>query len=494
MDTKTLENKKMMEELESNLKMTIDERYLIKPFNELINSKDFATTKNIMNIIVGTTGLGKTYQTFNSFIPTLFEKHKLQLVVYSYPGTEIFDEFEANKLIANTKGVVLALDVYDALEKLKSGFQVFLCGTHHRFTNINGKSFFRRVESEGYTLGWFVDEPHTWMVSDIENYRVVKGSFTPVYDAVLYKQVAKVAQRTPYIFGTTATPTAEQTKLVQPRGSLTFNIINEYPNLNGIIHKCGWLGGVTQYDLQGLSTDQGWHNTVDTFRNAIDNHIRVSSIYGKRTMMITAERQNGSYGYTVEQILKFIKEYLKDTPQEDITDLIAVLTSDFKGFVNFPRCGFGRTLTETHVDENEIKRNLNDPDHPCQILVVVEKGKMGMNIHNLKTYFSFRKTDKERGESYNNEPITESSLQIIGRFQRIWTGESNKDFTDKWGYDLTEYVKSLDNDDIKRLLILNSYNIYVPNNAMWFEAIRILKKYLSPTTSMARAWINNIRS
>ena len=43
---------------------------------------------------------------------------------------------------------------------------------------------------------------------------------------------------------------------------------------------------------------------------------------------------------------------------------------------------------------------------------------MGLNVHNMKTYFSFRKTDKERGK-YHHEPITETPLQIVGRLTRI---------------------------------------------------------------------------
>ena len=41
--------------------MTIDEKYLINPFIKEVKSKSFINRKYTMNIIQGTTGLGKTY-------------------------------------------------------------------------------------------------------------------------------------------------------------------------------------------------------------------------------------------------------------------------------------------------------------------------------------------------------------------------------------------------------------------------------------------------
>ena len=117
-----------------------------------------------------------------------------------------------------------------------------------------------------------------------------------------------------------------------------------------------------------------------------------------------------------------------------------------------------------------------------------------MNVHNLKTYFSFRKTDKERSGDYNKEPITESPLQVVGRLMRIWTGITNRDFVNKWGYDLTDYVKSLSKDECKKLLECNSYDIYHPNNTMWAEAVNILKTELNPTKESALTWMKKIRS
>ena len=174
--------------------------------------------------------------------------------------------------------------------------------------------------------------------------------------------------------------------------------------------------------------------------------------------------------------------------------MVAVLSSEFTGFVNFKPKGFGITIDRTKSTEQEVKNALANPEHACQILIVIEKGKMGMNIHNLKTYMSFRKTDKEMSSKYDNKPITETAKQIVGRFMRIWTGMTNEKFVKEYGYDLTEYVKNLDEDGLKSLFKLNSYYLYVPNNEMWRAAIKMIKKDLSPSIETANAWVKQIRN
>ena len=476
----------------------VTEKYLTEPFNKLINQKGFATNKDTMHIIRGTTGLGKTYATFDNFIPTLFSTHNLDLVIYSYPKTEVFDKMDANLCITKSilqsgKHVQLCTSVKEAPTFLKKGYKVLLCVTHKAITNKNGKNFMRAVEGMGLKTGYFVDESHSWMISHIANYRCTMGSNTPKYEGGLFKMLSRLAQRTPYIFGLTATPNAEQINKVPVIGSMQFEMMNDYPKLEETIGRSGWIGSVTQYDLEG-----GGHVP---FYDAVELHLKDSDVYGKSSMMIKVERANGDLGFTMENIQQCFKLWVRTGESEYLgkqSDMVAVLTSDFKGFVNFIPCvvanNKGIKIEYTTRTEDEIKDALASPEHNCQILLVVEKGDMGMNIHNLKTFFSFRKTDKDMSTLYNNEPITEMAIQTIGRLMRINTGMSNEDFTDKWGYDLTEYVKSITDDEVEDLLELNSLKIYVPDNEMWNASIKAIRKDLSPSKEMASAWIKEIRN
>ena len=480
----------------------VTKKYLTEPFNNLINKKGFATNKNTMYIIRGTTGLGKTYATFNDFIPALFGKHNLDLVIYSYPKTEVFDKMDANLCITESilqsgKHVQLCTSVKEAMTYLKKGYKVLLCLTHAAITNKNGKKFMRDLEGMGLITGYFVDESHSWMISHIDNYRNVMGSNTPKYEGGLFKMLSKLAERTPYIFGLTATPNAEQINKVPVIGSMQFKMMNDYPKLEETIGRSGWMGSVTTYDLEGLDKSE----IFNLFGDAVELHLKESDLYGKGTMMIKVGRANCGLELTMENVQNYLKYLVRCGYIEYLgkkSDMVAVLTSDFKGFINFIPCVVGNNngikIEYTTRTEDEVKDALANTEHNCQILLVVEKGDMGMNIHNLKTFFSFRRTDKDMGTLYDKEPITENAIQTIGRMMRIYTGVSNEEFTDKWGYDLTEYVKSLTDDEVEDLLELNSYKIYVPNNEMWNASISAIRKDLSPSKEMANASIKEIRN
>jgi len=122
----------------------------------------------------------------------------------------------------------------------------------------------------------------------------------------------------------------------------------------------------------------------------------------------------------------------------------------------------------------------------------VEKGKCGLNVHCLKSFFSFRTTDKKTSSRLNEEPITNQAIQILGRMMRIWTGMSNKDFVKQWGYDLTNYVKSLNTVQKNTLLELNSFDICVPDNDMWRATVKDVRTKFNPSKVDASSWISNL--
>lgn len=470
----------------------VQTKYYNNPFKKLVSSNKFANTKYVQNLFVGTTSSGKTFSIFYYMLPYLFKKHKLDLQIFSYPQHEVFDRYDADKLVAGTTNVVWTNDVDDALEKLNDGFQVLLCVCHQSLVvSKRGIEFLEVIEQKGYEVSWFVDEPHTWMTSDIVNYRNNIGSYVVKYDAKLYKACEKLSERSPYIFGTTATPTAEQRGVLPiTNGKLKFNIVNEYPTLDDVISTSAWLNGITTFNI-GSRWDKSGNETVDTFISALDTHKAACLKYpGKKTMMITAERSNGRNGWYVDYVKDLLHEYL-DTRGYSTTEFTtAVLVPSHSEKVHL--CKPDGSLV--YSDDNEIKRVLTDPNDPCEFLIVVEKGKLGMNIHTLTNYFSFRCTDKKRTPTFKSEAITEQPTQVAGRLQRLNPGVPIKDFVKDWGYNLTEYSKTIIEDEVKALLVDNSYNLYVPNNPMWQETIRLLKEHFSPTTTNARAWITRIRN
>ena len=466
--------------------MNLNEKYLIKPFMKELNSPGFSTSNNVFKMIVGTTGLGKTYTTFNTFIPHLFNEKDLDLVIFSYPTTEVYDPMEANAVLRETKGVYICQTIDEAIHYLECGEKVFLPLTHQMM--LSNQYFLDVILNNGYKMGWFVDEPHTWLAcSDKESYKDNVGSYNITYQATLYKMVSKVAGHTPYIFGTTATPTHEHKHLTEPVGDMKFKIINTYPSTNEIISVCGWMGGVTYYDIEDAD------ETAHKFHSFFDKHIEKNERFGKRTMMIHCEMDGGKLGLNVDTILDSLKyrfEKMGDFTQQRIV----VITYKFKGYVNIVNTNLpGKyMISKEPVDERTLIRNLNNPDHPSNIVLFVNKGKCGLNVHNIKSYFSFRRTDKKASKNLGNIEIVDAAIQTLGRMMRIWTGVLNRVFVKTWGYDLTNYVKSLNSVERKELLELNSYDICVPNNDMWKEAVRIVTTKLNPTSTQAKDWMSKL--
>ena len=83
--------------------MNLTDKYLINPFMKEVNHTGFPTSNNVFKMIIGTTGLGKTYTTFNTFIPYLFDEKDLDVILFTYPLTEVFSKTDAMAVIKGTK-------------------------------------------------------------------------------------------------------------------------------------------------------------------------------------------------------------------------------------------------------------------------------------------------------------------------------------------------------------------------------------------------------
>lgn len=500
--------------IRSNLHTPIDDeinsttnKYLVNPFLKEINSPEFAVSKNEMKLIVGTTGLGKTHAVFHYYIPELFDNHQLDLIMYSFPMTEIYDREDAQHAQAWTRGMVLTEDITEAKELLKAErFKVLLCKTHCALVvDQKGKDFLKWLIESGKTAGWFVDEPHTWMASGAfasdedwttrrdetrskwdDNYEEVIGSSAVDYNATLYRATEAFAIRSPYLFGTTATPQSEQRGLVDVVGNLNYRIINEYPNLIDMMPRSAWLGIEHHYEIGQNGTLEGTE-TQETFFKALSRHLDKSEKYGKMSMIIKTGRSNDAFNWSRDSgVMPLIKKFIENhRPEYQNGDLrfCYMAQGGEKGFMSY------NWSNHIGATESEMKKALADPDDPCQFLLVIEKGRMGMNIANLGTYFSFRKADK----SASHGPILESALQEVGRLQRFWTGIPKDKFVAEYGYDMTRYIQHLPESEIAALFVRNSYDVYVPNNRMWRGALKFLKLQLSPTVEDAKAWVAQIR-
>ena len=89
--------------------------------------------------------------------------------------------------------------------------------------------------------------------------------------------------------------------------------------------------------------------------------------------------------------------------------------------------------------------------------------------------------------------MTEFAIQGLGRLTRLNSGLSTSDFTKDYGYDLGNYIKTLNDDQIEKLLIANSMNIVVPDNAMWGETIKTFSEKYVSSLLQAKTYFDNLK-
>ena len=447
--------------------------YLIKPFMKEINNLNFYQSTNLMKIIVGKTGQGKTFTMAKVYIKELAKKG-VEVIVVSCPNTEILDGSDFVEIAS--LGYVPANNTEHALQLLKQGYPKVLVLTCHKDFAVgkNSDKLADYLMKEGKEFAIFIDEAHTWLTSHIDNYRDNMGSSTLYYEAKLFKLLQVLSKISPYIFGLTATPHKEQLGKLKTIGTMKFKIINDSAPKSLLIDKTAYFRSVTYYDPDFVNNK---FQIYDLLEEAI---IKTFNTKIKKALVIAMGSVNTSTGHDVELGIHLARHFVSvnnlATPSEDI---ISVMTGEKNktGVYNINENEFKQ------YTQDEIKFKLEDPNDPLRILIVVEKGKMGMSVRTLKTIFSFKTTDKK---DEGKLPLVEFAIQFFGRLVRLNTLMSKKEFFKKWGYSLEEYIKTLSEEELLDLFEANSIDLYLPDNNMNREAVDVFKDEYVSTIQQAK--------
>lgn len=460
------------------------EDYLIDPFMELINSPEYPTDFKNMKLITGVTGQGKTYLTCTKFIPTLWEKFDLQLVVVTAPQSVILD-YDLLHDTAIECRAVFCRNAFEALMHLRRGKKVVLAATNQgAFVTSSGEDLFEYIKDNGVRFSIFIDEAHMWTISHADNLSKVSGrGGSGDYLAKLYTATAKLSEYSPHIFGITATPNREHSGIVSPIGDMRFTIINDVPPLDVMIYRSAWLDSTVFYDRRGTDL-----NVVGVFWDFIDNMFdKIEKTDKKRTMIVNCARNN-SKSYATAEVLSLLSDYYSANYPEDLSKETIIEMNADGCFLRSPD---GSVCNKILGGDEEAKELLNNPDHPAKFALIIEKGKAGMNIFNLKHLFSFRDTQPK---TEDGKMVIEMLLQTIGRLVRLNTGMPNSEFTKKYGYDLRKYVDQATDEELENLLVDNSFDICVPYTNHWKSAAHVFRSKYASEVAVARNWIENRKS
>lgn len=464
--------------------------FLINPFNKKVDDLMKKPVYNNLWMSVGVTGQGKTLAITKNHLTKLVIDADVDLIIYSVPSTEILenDEFDKTckklqKTLPEDVDINLVTKPKAALDCLKKGEKVILCTTHQGIwtkTSKYGAKLLRWVYANKPTTAIFIDEAHTWTISNVVNYKIVSGNTAIGYEAKLFNAVSQIAEFSPYIFGITATPNREHTGVVTALGTMHFSIINEMAPKELMVFKNSWYNGHTFFNPDDkLSVKETLH---DMFSSMVEEE----NITGVKKVALIAVKPKLSEKVIEKKIAKGEDTWHAD--MDHISEMVFEL-NHVNGYWSENEIVFSvmdenstkglssnGKYDENFLDEDELKSAGNDTDDPLRVIMVVEKGKAGMNIFPLKYLISMRnynsKTDKLGS-------ITEFPIQIMGRLVRLYSGLSKEEFEDISGYDMKKYI-SENPDKVDMIKILNSFKLYLPETDVWFAAIeQFLEKYVT---------------
>lgn len=460
--------------------------FIWKDWVARINNKLFKSDLYNIKIIVGITGQGKTFSIAEYIIPEL-DKQDVQFVQVSAPQHGILDIKDFKKALS--LGYFPVRDASEALQLLKDGEKVLYLSTHSSMISDRGRELLEYCKDSDIKHAVIIDEIHTWLCTDSASYKDVVGHLisSDKDTGTLYRLLSKISEYNPYIFGLTATPNGQQTgKVAIGAGSkTTFEIINKMCPLPLMWRYQAWISEETLFlDLDNID------ETLQRVKEAIitiENHRIKTGV--KKTLLIQCQTTaSNTTEYQSYEVIKFVQNVYNEMGYGDewrIAEMRSASSAEFganRGKINKLYKGDGSI--DTSQTEDSLKTKLNDNDNDATVLVVVNKGGMGMNIRTLGGFISLKATNKK--DSKKN-PLIEFTIQGIGRCVRPLVGVSEKEYSEKYDFDFLKYYKSLNTaEERENSIVTNSFFYMLPDNEMCREADAVFRQTYANNISFIR--------
>ena len=475
-----------------------------KNFKQVVNSNNF--TKNTVKIFTLQTGGGKSH--FQDTEMPLILKDAFPNLKYIFrlsPTVEVardgtFDNI--SQLNPNCDYVLKSSTdpSPDFLDLASLVDNVILCVsiTHNYFIhNIE-----RLIQYASQSV-LCIEEAHQFIgCADRgrDPYMTVSG-YGAEYTAETWQRIERWKNINPRVIGFTATPTVHHT---QKDKSLTnqFDTVNDLVPLDSILPFQSWLDKTTEYPLERYqgARDIKNHvqNSIDTLFNKEekleDLRVKDSNINPKLTGYYICGDTRGVWGCPIDEVRNTIADYLLSIGINANSKMIATMregnNNSDGGCIIWDLEG-----NKEKVDNSKILfSRLEDPNDPVRFLLVVSRGRSGINVHNLAVNVVCRIRDPK-------EIRTHIPIQIFGRMVRTNTGTGNIIRT-KYSNNLDVYLKKYSEDynvDISTVIetikIANTFDIWYPENPKakrtWNTALKEFKKYYVNSSLLGYEYLYN---
>ena len=461
-----------------------------KNFKEVVNSSNF--TENTVKIFTLQTGGGKSHFQ-DTEMPLILKDAfpKLKYIFRLSPTVEVARDgtFDNISQLNTECDYILKSSTDpspDFLDLASLVNEVILCVsvTHNYFIhNIE------RLIQYAPNSVLCIEEAHQFIgCADIGRnpYMTVSG-YGAEYTAETWQRIERWRNINPRVIGFTATPTVHHT---QKDKSLTnqFDTVNDLVPLDSILPFQSWLDKTTEYPLERY---QGARDIKNHVQNSIDTvfdkeekleELRGvdSNINTKLTGYYICGDTRGVWGCPIDEVRDIIADYLLSIGIKSDSKMIATMREGNNhsdgGCIIWDLEG-----NKEKVDNSKtLFSRLEDPNDPVRFLLVVSRGRSGINVHNLAVNVVCRIRDPK-------EIRTHIPIQIFGRMVRTNVGTGDLIRT-KYSNNLDNYLDNYVKDYnipietvIETIKIANTFDIWYPENRKakrtWNTALKEFKEY-----------------
>lgn len=414
---------------------------------------------NLLKIFCFPMRIGKTHITVNGITPFLFQEDKVDWWIITAPFNLIVDPNLRKLKQGQTKGnYIVENNITEVKRLLELGYNVVSCLTNaNAFNTAKTKILNSKIDIS--RVGIIVDEADYGSVSGKPNMLNTKGYYNADYKAVMYNFVSMIAQKSTHTYAITATPNFEMKNFMSTVGQLNYKIFAEMKEGEQIQYaqRVGWANEVTFYNAKDNPLLNEMNETRQTILKAINSMVSIEEMtYHKRSsMFIVQDSDEELHDKAVAKILQeendIVKTLCRIVKPEDFVG--AAMTHD--GFYLFNLLGKTKKITKDNV-ETEITDAIDDRYNPLRILLVKHMAGRGVTFKTIKELMLLRTSNPKGKYGF----ITETTEQSIGRAKSPYCGRVS--------------IESLYNDyegDIRNIpkhlfpnSLINSYNVYLPNN------------------------------
>lgn len=450
-------------------------------FEETVNSDKFTGDK--VKVFTLQTGGGKSYYQ-DKEMPLILKKvfPNMKYIFRLSPTKEVandgtfsqVEELTTDKLNFSFIQDPPSNSILDCLGRIPNTVLCVSC-THTYFIN-----HFKRLLKYAKDSVLIIEEAHQFIGcadSGPEAY-VINFGYSSEYTAETWQRIAEWREINSRILGFTATPTEHHRG--NPGLSAQFDVCGELAPLEDILPSQSWINPPKSYSFtktQGASSiqpavEQSIELVFERENKLLDLKKNDPNIKHKLSAVYICGDSRGIWGCSIHETRKIIADYLLTEGFGKESDkMIATMVEDSSG---------GNTLwgldgsREQVEKSDELFTRLQDPNDPVRFLLVINRGRSGINVHNLTAAVICRIRDPR-------EIRTPIPIQIFGRLNRLNPGTGSI-VRDEYINNLDNYLRYYSEDynvDIQTVIetikITNVFDIWHPSNAKakrtWEESL-----------------------